>query len=203
MTQVLTFVAEEKKISGTGSARAERREGRIPAIIYGGKDKEIMISVKANEFNKEFFKGNMQARLVKLQLGKKEIMALPKAVQTHPVTDMPLHIDFRQIDEGSKVKVKVHIKLINDDKCPGVKKGGVLNLVQRDLEVACDPNSIPSHIEIDVSTLEMGHSIHMRDVQLPPKVEAVAKPDLTIITIAGRAAEETAEEAPTTEAPAK
>lgn len=187
MSQQLELTAIARNNSGTGSARAVRREGNIPAILYGGDIKENKnLAVSAREFNKEYFKGGIKTRPILLQIGNESITALVHAVQVHPVSDQPLHIDFLQVNKDTQIKVKVALSVINEDKSPGVKKGGVVNLVMHYVDVLCNPFNIPHHIELDVGNLEIGQNIHVNDIHLPSGVTPFDKTNPTILSITGR-----------------
>ena len=199
MTETITFSAEYKDKKGKGAARELRIQHRIPAIVYGGKE-EVMLSLLSKDFVKEYSKGNIQSRLVELELGGKKITVIPREVQTHPVTDAPVHIDFQEVTEGTVIKVAIHVKVLNEEKCPGIKKGGVLNVVQRFISFHCRPDSIPKHLSIDISGLEIGRSLHINDITLPSGIKPIDKSNFVILSISGRAEEK--EGASETAAPA-
>jgi large subunit ribosomal protein L25 len=188
MTEHAVFSAELKNDKGTGAARAVRAQNRIPAIVYGGVT-QTMISLPLKEFVKEYNKGNIQSKIFELDLGSKKITVIPREVQTHPVTDVPEHVDFQEITEDTLIKVAIHVKAINDDKCPGIKKGGVMNIAQRVINFRCRPNSIPKHLEVDVSGLEIGYNVHINDIKLPTGITPIDKTNFVILSISGRAEE--------------
>jgi large subunit ribosomal protein L25 len=189
----LALIGEEKKGSGTGSARALRKEGKIPAIIYGF-DENHMISLIYKDFLKEYQKGNLSSRLLEVKLGKKILKVISREVQTDPVTDNPIHIDFQLIKENIPVKVAVRVKVINKDKSPGIKIGGILNIVRKYISLNCIPQNIPEHLEIDISGFEIGRNVHISDLVLPEGVVPVDKDNFTILTIAGRVEEKEEEQ---------
>ncbi|MDJ1304847.1 MAG: 50S ribosomal protein L25/general stress protein Ctc [Candidatus Midichloria sp.] len=191
MTEMIVFTAEIKESKGKGAARALRRNDRIPAILYGGKE-DVMLSLIAKDFFKEYSKGNMQSRLVELHLGNKKITAIPRDVQINPVIDFPEHIDFQEVGKDTEIKVAVHVRIINDDKCPGIKKGGVMNVAQRTINFYCHPSSIPSSIDVNVANLEIGQNLHINDLQLPTGVRPVDPHNFAILSISGRAEEKEA-----------
>jgi large subunit ribosomal protein L25 len=184
----LALIGEEKKESGSGSARALRREGKIPAIIYGF-DENHMISLIYKDFLKEYQKGNLSARLLEVKLGKKILKVIPREVQIDPVTDNPIHIDFQLIKENIPIKVAVRVKVINKDKSPGIKRGGILNIVRKYISLNCIPQNIPEYLEIDISGFEIGRNVHISDLILPEGVVPVDKDNFTILTVAGRVEE--------------
>ncbi len=190
MTEVVKFSAEIKDGAGRGASRALRREGRLPAIIYGGKDVPEMVTLSINEFVKEYQKGGIKTRPVEILAGKKTISAIAKEIQIHPVSDVPVHIDFLRIGKDTVVSVGITIRVINEDKSPGVKKGGIANIVSRKVDFLCHPSNIPHHIEIDLADLEIGHIVHINDIKLPEGVKPVDPSNFTLLTIIGRTEEE-------------
>ncbi len=189
MTETLRFEANIKEAAGKGSARAARRAGLVPCIMYGGKEGQLMFNLHANKLDAEIKKGGFRTRLVEIVVGGKTITTLPKEIQLHPVTDMPEHIDFLRIGKDTLVKVGVTIKVVGEEKSPGVKRGGVVNIVHRTVMFECHPSSIPHHIEVDVSTLEIGHNLHISKIKLPEGVKPVDKADFTVVSITGRTEE--------------
>ena len=182
-------------------ARALRREGKVPAIIYGGKDGEQSITLNAKELTLEVMKGHFSSKVVDLKIGKQSVHVLPREIQLHPVTDKVLHADFMRVKDDTKIVVEVRVEFLNQDKCPGVKKGGVLNIIRRDVELLCSAKNIPDHIEVDVKDLEIGDSVHISNVKLPAGAEpTITDRDFTIATVAGRMAEEKEEEPEVVEA---
>lgn len=178
--------AESRSQTGTGSARAARRSEKIPAIIYGfGQEHKIEISSK--EFVKEYLKGGIASKLATIDLEGKKINVITRDVQVHPVTDNPMHVDFQQIDENHPIKVSIRLKVINEQKCLSIKRGGVLNIVLRQTKFYCFPKYIKSSIEVDIANLKMGQSIHINDIILPEGITPVSKSNFVILSIAGRA----------------
>ena len=188
MSRIITFPAELRAKQGKSAARALRKEGRLPAIVYGGESMQ-MLSLPQKEFQKEYMEGNIQSKLIKIELGGKTITAIPREVQLHPVTDKPEHADFQEVKKGEKIKVKIHIRVTNEDKCPGIKKGGVLNIVQRTIEFLCEPENMPQHINIDISSLEIGNNLHINDIELPKGITPLDKSNFAVLSISGRAEE--------------
>lgn len=185
----IEFNAKTKDSSGTGVARAMRRSGMIPAIVYGlGEQHKIALSLK--EFSKEYYKGGITSKLASLNIDGKKINVITRDVQTHPVTDIPMHIDFQQIDHNKLIKVSIRIKILNENKCVGIKRGGVLNIVLRQAKFYCLPKQIQTSIEVDVSNLHIGQSIHINDVTLPEGMIPVDKSNFVILTVTGRTEEE-------------
>ena len=137
MSEVIAITAETRADTGKGVARTLRREGKIPAIIYGGKQAEVRVSTNLYDFMREYSKGHLTAKLVDLTVDGKTERVITRDVQVDPVTDKPLHADFMRLVKGSKVRVFVPVKFINAEKSPGLKRGGVLNAVRRDIEFFC------------------------------------------------------------------
>lgn len=185
--EVNALIAEVRENTGKGAARALRREGKIPAIIYGGKKEEQKIATDANELFKTYLRGNFQSKLLDLDFGKEKVRVIPCDIQLHPVTDAPLHADFKRVNNDSKVHVWIHVKFLNADKAPGLKRGGVLSIVRREIELICRADSIPTVLEIDLAGVKIGESLHSHSITFPEGVEpAIKDRDFTIATIVGR-----------------
>ena len=184
----LVLQAEEKGNSGTGTARALRRDGKIPAVAYGfGENRQLSVPYK--EFFKEYSKGKILSTLIDLEVGKKKLSVIPLSVQVDPVTDRPMHIDFQMVKKDVSVQVKVGIKITNKDLCQGIKRGGALNIVKKYLLLHCLPKDIPTQIEIDIAKLVIGDSVHINDIKMPSGVEVHGDKNFTLVTIAGRVEE--------------
>jgi len=184
MSEALNLPAEARERAGKGASRAIRREGRTPAVIYGGKEEPTMIHVEQKELVKQLMTGHFMNSIVNIEIGGKTIRTLPKDVAFHPVTDRPLHVDFLRLTGDSMVEVQVPVVFINEDASPGLKKGGVLNVVRHELELICPNASIPEEIQIDVTGKDVGDSIHISEVTLPKGVKsAITDRDFTIATL--------------------
>lgn len=184
MSDALTLPAEARERAGKGASRALRREGRIPAVIYGGKEEPTAIHVEEKELVKQLGTGHFMNSIVTIELGGKTVRTLPKDVALHPVTDRPMHADFLRLSRDSKVEVQVPVVFTNEEKAPGLKKGGVLNVVRHELDLVCEADRIPSEIEIDVTGKEVGDSIHISEIALPEGSEsAITDRDFTIATL--------------------
>lgn len=190
MTEMIQFEAEFKEISGKGVARALRRDGKIPAVIYGNNQKIETVAISSREFYKEYQKGGIRSKLVSINIGDKKFTAIPKEIQLDRVSDMPIHIDFLHVGKDTIVKVSAPIRIINTDKSPGLKKGGIVNIVHRTVELLCHPSNIPSAIEVDVDGLEIGMNVHMSNIKLPENVKPLEKNDFTLVSIMGRSEED-------------
>lgn len=180
--------------SGKGIARSLRREGKIPGVLYSKGQEATRISLPLKEVSIEYAKGRFSSRLIELKFADKVVKALPKDLQFNPVTDMIEHVDFIKVDAGSELRVHVPVKIIGQERSVGLKRGGVFNIVRHEIEFICSPDAIPSHIEVSIQAVDIGHSVHINDIELPKGVTPAIKRNFTIVTIAGRGKAE--EEAP-------
>lgn len=184
MSEQLTLSAEARDRAGKGASRALRREGRVPAVIYGNNEDPQMVHVEERLLNKLLGTGHFFNSVVMVEVGGKQVRTLPKDVAFHPVTDRPLHADFLRVSEHATVSVNVPVTFVNEDKAPGLKRGGVLNVVRHELELVCDAASIPDDVTIDLSGYDVGDSIHISQVSLPQGARsAIEDRDFTIATI--------------------
>lgn len=184
MSETLTLSAETRDRAGKGASRALRREGRTPAVIYGGNEEPIAIHLEEKALAKVLGTGHFFNSVVELTVGGQTLRTLPKDVAFHPVSDRPLHADFLRVSKDSVVHVNVPVVFINEEKSPGLKKGGILNVVRHELEMICSPDAIPDDIIVDVSGYELGDSIHISAVTLAAGVKpAISDRDFTIATI--------------------
>lgn len=187
MSEVVALSAETRENTGKGPARALRREGRIPGIIYGGKGDQQKVSLELREMNRVYLKGGFQSRLVDLKIGKDTVRVIPREVQVHPVTDVPEHADFLRVDKNTPVKVWVKVRFENEDLAPGIKRGGVLNVVRHEIEFYCSPESIPESIIVDLTGMVIGDSVHFSKLPIPEGVVPVIDDrDFTVATVVGR-----------------
>jgi large subunit ribosomal protein L25 len=176
--------------AGKGVSRGLRREGKVPGVIYSQGKEAMSIALSANEVTLEYRRGRFRSRLMELKIDGKIIQALPKDVQFHPVSDQIEHVDFIRVDAGQPVRVQVPVKFSGQEKCAGLKRGGVLNIVRHEIEFTCKPESIPASIEINIMDMDIGDSVHINDIKLPDGIEPVIKRNFTVATIAGRSAAE-------------
>ena len=195
MSEQLTLPAETRERAGKGASRALRRDGRVPAVIYGEKKEPLSIHVEQKLLSKMLSTGHFMNSVVMIDFEGKPHRTLPKAVDFHPVTSRPIHVDFLRIGEHTKVHVAVPMRFDNEDASPGLKRGGVLNVVIHELELVCDAASIPSEIHVDLDGLEIGDSIHIGEVKLPNGVVPANKDeDFTVATIVSPSAMKAEEE---------
>jgi large subunit ribosomal protein L25 len=184
MSDALNLPAEARERAGKGASRALRREGRVPAVIYGGKEEPTPIHVEAKELIRQLMTGHFMNSIVNIEIDGKTVRTLPKDVALHPVTDRPEHVDFLRLSKDAKVEVQIPVIFINEEKSPGLKKGGVLNVVRHELDLICAADKIPSEIEIDVTGKEVGDSIHISEIALPEGSEsAITDRDFTVATL--------------------
>ena len=194
MSDQLTLSAETRDRAGKGASRELRRQNRIPAVIYGNKKDAEMIHVEEKALVKLLMTGHFMNSMIEIDLGGKKQMALPKDVSFHPVSDRPTHVDFFRIAKGAKVEVNVPVIFINEEASPGLKRGGVLNVVRHELELVCEADKIPDDIQIDVTGFDVGDSIHISNVTLPAgSVSAITDRDFTIATIVAPSAMKSSE----------
>jgi len=180
------LVANTRKDGGKGVARGLRREGKLPGVLYGKGQTPVAIALSAKEVTLEYQKGRFRSRLVDIALDGKNIQALPKDLQFNPVTDQIEHVDFIKVEKGVALRVWIPVKFVGSDKSLGIKRGGVLNVVRHEIEFECAPESIPTHIEVDITKLDIGNSVHIKDVELPKGVTPVIKRNFTVAAVAGR-----------------
>jgi len=172
---------------GKGAARAVRREGQIPAVIYGGKEPPLAVSLSDREISLKIQAGGFLTTVTEITVNGETIRTLPRDYQLDPVSDRPLHVDFLRIHADSKIKVEVPVHFINDADSPGIKRGGVLNVVRHRVELLCPADAIPEYIVADLTGYEINDSLHVSAVPLPEGVRPTVARDFTIATIAAPA----------------
>ena len=204
MSDTLNLPAETRDRAGKGASRELRRSGRVPAVVYGNNEEPLSIHVEEKELVRQLGTGHFFNSIVEVEVGGKKVRTLPKDVAFHPVTDRPLHADFLRVSKNAKVHVNVPVVFINEEKSPGLKKGGVLNIVHHSLDLVVEADKIPDDIQIDVTGLEVGDSIHINNIKLPAgAADGSHEADLTIATIVAPSAlksEEGDNETPAAEA---
>ncbi|WP_455481658.1 50S ribosomal protein L25/general stress protein Ctc [Bartonella sp. B35(2025)] len=188
MSKSYTLKAEVRERVGKGSSRELRRNGLIPAVIYGDKQPPLAIAVSYKEIFYKIHAGGFRTTVATIEVDKQKILVLPKDYQLDSVRDFPMHVDFLRISAKSVVDVNIPVHFLNEDTAPGIKRGGVLNIVRHEIECTAPANAIPEAIEIDLSGYSIGDSIHISAVQLPEGVTPVIQDrDFTIATIAAPA----------------
>ncbi|HEX2447444.1 MAG TPA: 50S ribosomal protein L25/general stress protein Ctc [Methyloceanibacter sp.] len=203
MAEAVELKAWARQRSGKGGARAARREGRIPGILYGDKKDPETISVDFRAISQQLLTGHFQSTIFTLNVDGAKQRVIPRAVQLDPIRDFPIHVDFLRVSKDAMVTVDVPVHFLNEAASPGLKRGGVLNIVRHEIPVRCPADAIPNHFEVDLTGLEIGDSVHISAVKLPEGVRpTITERDFTVATIVGRAAEEPVPGAPTAEAAA-
>lgn len=191
MANVIEIKASARPRSGKGAARSARREGRVPAVIYGAKVEPEGITIDFNELWKVVNRGRFLATIFEIDIDGRKTRVIPREFQLDPVKDLPVHVDFLRVTPESRIRVRVPAKFINEAASPGLKRGGVLNIVRRDIEVYCPPDNIPEVFEFDLTGLEIGRSIHISAIKMPDGVRpTIQGRDFTVATVAGALAKE-------------
>ena len=184
MSEALNLPAEARDRAGKGASRALRRASRVPAVIYGGNEEPTTIHVEEKLLMKLLNTGHFMNSIVMIELGGKTLRTLPKDVAVHPVSDRPLHVDFLRLSADAKIDVEVPVHFINEELSPGLKRGAVLNVVRHELHLICEADKIPSEVQIDVTGLDVGDSIHISHVTLPAgSASAITDRDFTLATV--------------------
>jgi large subunit ribosomal protein L25 len=195
MSEQLTLPAETRDRAGKGASRALRRDGRVPAVVYGEKKEPLSIHVEEKQLMKMLNTGHFMNSVIMIDVGGKPARTLPKAVDFHPVTSRPVHVDFLRIGEHTKVTVAIPVRFDNEDAAPGLKRGGVLNVVKHEIELICDAASIPDELHVDLSGLDIGDSVHISHIKLPEGVKpAIDDRDFTVATLVAPSAMKSEEE---------
>ena len=184
MSEQLTLPAEARERAGKGASRALRRDGRVPAVIYGDKKEAVSVHLEEKLLVKVMSNGHFMNTVVMIDMGGKPNRTLPKDVQFHPVTSRPIHVDFLRIGEHSQLTVAIPVRFEDEEESPGIKRGGVLNVVRHELELICDASSIPDEVHISLAGLDIGDSIHISNVKLPEgTTSAIDDRDFTVATL--------------------
>ncbi len=193
MAETIELKAWARGRSGKGGARATRREGRIPGIVYGDKKEPENIAVDYRAISQQLHTGHFQSTIFTLDMDGTKTRVIPRGVQVDPIRDFPIHVDFMRIGKDALVTVDVPVRFLNEGASPGLKRGGVLNIVRHDIAVRCPADAIPDHFEVDLTGLEIGDSVHISAIALPKDVRpTIIGRDFTVATIVGRSAEEPA-----------
>jgi large subunit ribosomal protein L25 len=191
MAEIQSLGAQSRQRAGKGAARATRREGRVPAVIYGNKEPPTLVSVEPRTLERYLHRSGFFATLLDLELDGQKHRVLPRDVQFDPVNDKPVHVDFMRVTATTRVHVDVPVLFINDAASPGLKRGGVLNIVRHEIEMICAAENIPPSITIDLTGLDIGDSVHISMVKLPENVTpAISDRDFTVATIAAPSVEQ-------------
>ncbi len=186
---------EVRERTGTGGARVARREGLVPGVLYGGDKDPVAISVKMNEFRKALYTGKLLGHLVTLKYGSETQPVIAKAVDMHPVSDVPVHFDLYRVDAHQQIKINVPLHFSHQDEAPGLKRGGTLNVVFHDVQVSCAADHIPEELVVDLTGLDIGASVRVSDLVFPANVTAAVPTDTVIATISGASSQADEDEA--------
>ena len=185
MSDITTIGASERERVGKGSARAARRAGLVPAVIYGDKKDPVGITMISREVTKIVHQPGIFGRLLEIDVAGTKSTVLTRDIQFHPVSDSIMHMDFLRISQSATVAVAIAVEFINEDKCPGIKVGGVLNVVRYEVELLCPATNIPEKITVDLDGVKIGDSIHISAIPLPDGVEpTITDRDFTVATLA-------------------
>jgi large subunit ribosomal protein L25 len=190
-TEIIEIKAKARPRAGKGAARQARREGNIPAVIYGDGKPAETIALDHNELWKQVLKGHFTSSIFDVAVDGKKTRVIPREVQVDPVKDLPLHVDYLRVGKDGVIRVAVPVRFVNHALSPGLKRGGVLNIVRHDIEVYCPYDRIPEFFEINLEGLEIGRSVHISAVKMPDQVKPVIhNRDFTIASVAGAKKEE-------------
>jgi large subunit ribosomal protein L25 len=196
MAEVSIIAAERRERAGKGPARATRRAGRVPGVIYGAKKDPAMVTLDPRELDRELNTGGFMATIYDVQIEQNKERVLPRDVQFDPVTDRPIHVDFLRVSATTSVTVQVPVNFLNEEESPGLKRGGLLNVVRHEIEMICQADAIPSAVEVDLTGLDIGDSIHISMIPLPDGVvPTITDRDFTVATIAAPTVAQEEEEA--------
>lgn len=196
---LVSLPAERRTLQGKGPNRRLRAVGKVPAVIYGGGEPPELCAVLMKELRRELQSNpRFYSSMCMLDFGDRQLRVIPRETQVHPVVDeaFPIHVDFVRAKGGSSATVAVPVTFVNEERCPGLKRGGVLNVVRREIELSCPVDAIPEVIEADLSGLDINESLHISAIPLPADVElTITDRDFTVATITGKGGKEIAEEA--------
>jgi large subunit ribosomal protein L25 len=189
MPEIITLSAEPRALVGKGATRATRRAGRVPGIIYGGNGEPVPISLEPRELSRALASRSFFASLVDIKLDGEVQRTLPRDVQYHPATDAPLHVDFMRVGGHTEVTVTVPVVFTNPEMSPGIRRGGILNIVRHGIELSCPVDKIPDRLVVELNGLQIGDSIHISRVIIPEGCRpTIAERDFTIASIASSSA---------------
>jgi large subunit ribosomal protein L25 len=183
MASVKELKATARPAGGKGAARAERRAGRVPGVIYGNNQPPVTISVEDADLRQRILAGRFLTTIYDIDLEGNKHRVIPRDFHLDPVRDFPIHVDFMRLGEGATIRVSVPLHIQNAETAPGVKRGGTVNIVTHTIELECSVDNIPQYVEADVSGLEISHSLHLSDIKLPTGVKSLSREDVTLVTI--------------------
>jgi len=183
MATVQEMKATARPKGGKGAARSARRSGQVPGVIYGDNKPPMMVLIEHDELRKRIYAGRFLTTLYQIDVDGTRHRVIPRDYQLDAIKDMPMHVDFLRVAEGATIRVNIPVHVLNTDQSPGVKRGGAVNIVTHTVEVSCPADAIPTSIDVDIAGLEISHSKHLSDVQLPPNVRVIAHGDITLVTV--------------------
>ncbi len=183
MASVLELKATVRPKGGKGAARAARRSGNVPGVIYGENKPPLMVQLDHAELRKRIYAGRFLTTLFHIDVDGTKHRVIPRDFQLDPIKDNPVHVDFLRVAEGALIRVNVAVHVLNAEQSPGVKRGGAVNIVTHTVQVMCPAESIPSAIEVDISDVDINHSKHLSAIKLPPNVRVIAQGDITLVTV--------------------
>lgn len=203
MSKIVQLKAASRARAGKGASRAVRREGLVPGVVYGDKKEPQLVSLKYGEVLPHVQTGRFMSTLVDLEVDGQTVRAIPRDVQFEPVRDFIIHVDFLRLGKDARVAVDIPVHFKNQETCPGVKAGGVLNIVSHTVALYCSADLIPDEVLVDLANLQIGQSVHLSNITLPQGVTPVSRDDVTLCAITAKAKEEEAPvEAAVAEVPA-
>jgi large subunit ribosomal protein L25 len=184
MAQIAELKAQARSGVGKGAARAVRRQGLIPAVIYGDKKAPLPVSLSYKEAMKRIYAGGFLSHIITLDVDGEKHQVIPRDYQLDPVSDKAMHVDFLRVGAGTRLDVEVHVAFVNEGQSPGLKRGGTLNIVRHTVELSCPADAIPEEVRVDLTGLEIGDSVHIDAVSLPEGVRpTITDRNFTIVTI--------------------
>ncbi|MBM1169768.1 50S ribosomal protein L25/general stress protein Ctc [Microvirga arabica] len=183
MSEVKQIKAVARDRAGKGAARAVRRQGQVPAVIYGAGQPAQAIALDFNQTKQLIFAGHFLTTIFEIDVDGQTVRAIPRDYQLDPVRDFPLHIDFLRVSAGQTIKVVVPVHVVGQEKSPGVKRGGTLQVVEHTVELQVSPDAIPDYIEASVEGLDIGSSVHLNDIKLPNGAKATSAENMTLVTV--------------------
>jgi len=182
-TTVKELKATARPSVGKGAARAERRAGKVPGVIYGNNQPPLPISVEDKELSQRILAGRFLTTIYDIDLEGKKHRVIPRDFHLDPVRDFPIHVDFMRLGEGATIRISVPLHVVKSETAPGVKRGGTVNIVAHSIDLECSVDNIPQYVEADASGLEIGYSLHLSDIKLPTGVKSLTRESATLVTI--------------------
>ena len=183
MSEVKQIKAVARDRAGKGAARAVRRQGQVPAVIYGAGQPAQAIALDFNQTKQLIFAGHFLTTIFEIDVEGQTVRAIPRDYQLDPVKDFPVHVDFLRVSAGQTIKVVVPVHVVGQEKSPGVKRGGTVQVVEHSVELLVSPDAIPDYIEASVADLDIGSSVHLNDVALPNGAKAASAENVTLVTV--------------------